>query len=189
MKHADLPVLVGIVGKKNSGKTTLLVGVAAELKRRGLRVASVKHGHHEFEIDHVGRDSWRHIHEGGAEAVLLISSAKMAMVMQLPEGEPRLEELVARHLGGRRYDVVLVEGYKHGDLPKIEIHRAGMHDRPVYDRSDEAAAARFIAIVTDDPALRTDCTLIPLDVADPAGSHVLAVADLVAAVVAGSTDG
>jgi molybdopterin-guanine dinucleotide biosynthesis protein MobB len=121
--------------------------------------------------------------------VLLISSAKMAMVMQLPEGEPPLEELVARHLGGRRYDVVLVEGYKHGDLPKIEIHRAGVHDHPVYDGSDQVAAARFIAIVTDDATLRADCSLIPLDAADPSGSHVLAVADLVAGVVAGAIDG
>ena len=57
----ELPPMIGIVGRKNSGKTTLLVAVAAELKRRGLRVASVKHGHHAFEIDHPGRDSWRHV--------------------------------------------------------------------------------------------------------------------------------
>ena len=78
----ELPPMIGIVGRKNSGKTTLLVAVAAELKRRGLRVASVKHGHHEFEIDHPGRDSWRHVHEGEVEAVLFLSSGKLAMVMR-----------------------------------------------------------------------------------------------------------
>lgn len=178
--------MICIVGKKNSGKTTLLVGVAAELKRRGLRVASVKHGHHAFEIDHPGRDSWRHVHEGGVDAVLLLSSMKVAMVMHTPEGdEPDLEEMVARHLGDRRYHIVLVEGYKHGELPKVEIHRAAIHQSPVYDVSDAAASSRFLAIVSDDPTLRASCPVIPLDAAEPAGTHVSAVADLLSRIIAG----
>ena len=186
MWRSERPPLIAIVGKKNSGKTTLLVGVAAELKRRGMRVASVKHGHHAFEIDHAGRDSWRHVHEGGVDAVLLLSSMKVAMVMHTPEGhEPDLEEMVARHLGGRRYDIVLVEGYKHGELPKVEIHRAGIHQSPVYDASDAAASSRFLAIVSDDPTLRASCPVIPIDAAGSAGSHVQAVADLLSRIIAG----
>lgn len=177
--RTDLPPVVAIVGRKNSGKTTLLVRVAAELSRRGRRVASVKHGHHDFEIDHPGRDSWRHVHEGGVEAVLLLSSRKVAMVMHTPEGEPDVHEMIARHLGGRRYDLVLVEGFKHGDLPKIEIHRQAAHPAPVYDPAHAAAAALFLGLVTDDPAVRAECPVIALGSDAAAAPHVLAVADLV----------
>lgn len=180
MAGTDPAVVVAIVGRKNSGKTTLLVRVAAELGRRGLRVASVKHGHHEFEIDHPGRDSWRHVHEGGVEAVLLLSSRKVAMVMHTPEGEPDVHEVIDRHFGGRGYDIVLVEGFKHGDLPKVEIHRLAAHPGPVYDPADPAAAALFLGLVTDDPAIEAQCPVVPLGSDAPASPHVVAVADLLA---------
>lgn len=186
---ADRPTLVSIVGRKNSGKTTLLVRVAAELIRRGHRVASVKHGHHEFEIDQPGRDSWRHVHEGGVEAVLLLSSRKIAMVMQTPKGETDVHTLVERHFGGRGYDIVLVEGFKHGDLPKVEVHRRGVHPGPVYDGADDAAAALFLGLVTDDPGVEAHCPVVPLAADGPDAPHVLAVADLVEAFHRRVTDG
>lgn len=179
MAAAERPVVVSIVGKKNSGKTTLLVGVAAELRRRGLRVASVKHGHHAFEMDQPGRDSWRHVHEGGVEAVLLLSAGKLALIMSTPGEEPDVREAIERHLGGRAYDAVLVEGYKHGELPKIEIYRREIHDAPVYNRADPVAAARFLAIVSDDPALDAECPVIPLDPGSAHGFHVQSVAELI----------
>ena len=170
---------IAIVGKKNSGKTTLLVALAAELKRRGLRVASLKHGHHEFEIDRPGADSWRHFHEGEVEAVLFVAAGKMALVSRLAPEEPDPELLVERFFSGQGYDLVLVEGYKHGRLPKVEIHRKAAHQRPIYDPSDAAAAALFLAVVTDDASLATACPTFPLDPENPAGSHVAAIADLV----------
>ena len=179
MAVAEAPTVVAIVGRKNSGKTSLLVAVAAELKRRGHRVASVKHGHHRFEIDHPGRDSWRHVHEGGVEAVLLLSATKVAMVMHTPDAEPDVHEMIERHLGGRGYDLVLVEGYKHGDLPKIEIHRRAANPGPVFDASDPAAAALFLGIVTDDPTVAAACPVIPLAGPEATAAHVSTVADLI----------
>jgi molybdopterin-guanine dinucleotide biosynthesis protein MobB len=179
MRETDLPPVVSVVGKKNSGKTTLLVAVAAELKRRGYRVASVKHGHHAFEIDQPGRDSWRHFHEGEAEAVLMVGADKVAVVMRWPEAEPDPEALIRRFYAGRGYDLVLVEGYKHGPFPKIEVFRRSQHEEPVYDLSDSDAAGRFLAVVTDDLHLKVRCPYIPLDRASPQGSHVAVVADLI----------
>jgi molybdopterin-guanine dinucleotide biosynthesis protein len=82
-----LPPVVSVVGRKNSGKTTLVVALLAELTRRGRRVASIKHGHHAFETDQPGRDSWRHFQEGGAEATLMVGAGKIALSMRM-EGEP-----------------------------------------------------------------------------------------------------
>lgn len=174
----DLPPVISIAGSKNSGKTTLLVALAAELRRRRIRVASVKHGHHDFEVDEPGRDSWRHFHEGEVEAVLLLSASRLAMVMRLPE-EADPQAVIARFYGGSDYDLVLVEGYKHGPFPKIEIHRSALGAAPVYDAADAEAAALFLAVATDDAAFQADCPVIPLDPRDPAGSHVRALADLI----------
>lgn len=173
---ADIPPILSVTGKKNSGKTTLVVALAAELVRRGLRVATLKHGHHGFEIDHPGTDSWRHFHEGEAEAVVVIAADRVALVMRTSEEEdPR--SLVARLFSGRGLDVVLAEGYKHGPFPKIEIFRRAAHSSPVTDVADPRAAALHLAIATDDPALDATCPVVLLD---PAGAHVKRLADLVA---------
>jgi molybdopterin-guanine dinucleotide biosynthesis protein MobB len=179
MERTDTPPIVSIVGKKNSGKTTLTVALAAELKHRGYRIASLKHGHHRFEVDHPGTDSWRHFHEGEAEAVLIVSSRKLAMVMRTEDEEPDPEALVRQFFSGRGYHLVLAEGYKHGPFPKVEVFRRSQHERPVHDPTDATAAARLVAIVTDDPSLEAGCPVIPLDPAAPAGTHVARVADLI----------
>jgi molybdopterin-guanine dinucleotide biosynthesis protein B len=173
-----LPPVVGVVGRKNSGKTTLVVALAAELKRRGWRVASLKHGHHDFEIDQPGRDTWRHFHEGGVEAVVMASAGKVALVMRT-EDEPDPRELIARFYGGTGYDLVLVEGYKAGPFPRIEVWRRSAHDRPLHDPADDSAAEHCMAMVTD-ATMDAPWPVIPLDSDDPAGRHVAAVADLVA---------
>lgn len=178
MSERARPPAVAIVGKKNSGKTSLLVALAAELRERGLRVASIKHAHHAFEVDREGTDSWRHFNEGGVDAVLLVASGKMALVARLPEEEPEPQALMDRFFAGEGYDLVLVEGYKHGPLPKIEIHRTAAHQQAIYAASDPVAAALFLAVVTDDATLIASCPTIPLDPENPAGSHVKAIADL-----------
>ena len=173
MRDTDIPPAVCIVGKKNSGKTTLTVALAAELRRRGRRIATIKHGHHAFETDEPGRDSWRHFNEGEAEATIMAGTGKIALVMRI-DGEPDPERLVAEFYAGRGYDLVLIEGWKHGALPKIEVFRRAVHDRPIHDAGD-AEAARFLAIVTDDADFAADCPVIPLDAE---GAHVGRVADL-----------
>jgi molybdopterin-guanine dinucleotide biosynthesis protein MobB len=185
MSPPDLPPAVCIVGRKNSGKTTLTVALAAELGHRGRRVATIKHGHHAFETDEPGRDSWRHFNEGGAEATIMSGTGKIALVMRI-DGEPDPERLVADFYAGRGYDLVLIEGWKHGTLPKVEVFRRAIHDQPIYDADDAEAASRFLAIITDDPELEARCPVIPLD---EGGAHVGRVADLLEAwMLRGSAD-
>ena len=175
---APLPI-IAVVGKKNSGKTTLLVGVAAELARRGLRVGSVKHAHHASSIDQEGTDSWRHFNEGGVRAVLLVADDRLGFVSRAADGAEEPRSLIERFFASEDYDLVLVEGYKHGPFPRIEVHRSGAHDHSVYEGSTEEERVLFLAVITDDPSLLTSCPTIPLDTRAPDGSHVAAVADLI----------
>lgn len=176
MSPPEIPPAVAIVGKKNSGKTTLVVALAARLARLDYRVATIKHGHHSFESDQPGRDSWRHFNEGGAEASIMCGSGKVALTMRF-DGEPDPEQLIRDFYGGRGYDVVLVEGFKHGPLSKVEIFRRGVHAHPVH----EPGSPDVLAFVTDDldlemRAASAGSAVIPLD---PAGTHVDAVARLI----------
>jgi len=176
-QRGDVPPSVCIVGRKNSGKTTLTVALVAELKRRGHRIATIKHGHHGFESDEPGRDSWRHFNEGGADASMMCGTGKVALTMRT-EGEPDPEALVRDFYAGRGFDLVVIEGFKNGVLPRIEVFRRAVHDRPLVAGADAVSAARCLAVVTDDAALAVPCPVIALD---PAGSHVASVADLVEA--------
>ncbi len=174
----EIPPAVCIVGKKNSGKTTLVVALAARLKRDGFRVATIKHGHHAFESDEPGRDSWRHFNEGEAEASIMCGTGKVALTLRI-DGEPDPEELIRSFYAGRGYDVVLVEGFKHGPLPKIEVFRRGVHAHPIH----QPDAPQLLAYVTDDIDLQSraataGCFVVPLE---RDGAHVAAVARLVAA--------
>ncbi len=176
MPPPEIPPAVCIVGKKNSGKTTLVVALAARLKRAGYRVATIKHGHHAFESDQPGRDSWRHFNEGGAEATVMCGYGKIALTMRI-DGDPDPVQLIDELYAGRGYDVVLVEGFKHGPLPKIEVFRRGLHARPVH----KPGSSEVLAFVTDDLDLEmrgasAGSAVIPLD---HAGTHVDAVARLV----------
>ena len=102
------PAVVHIVGKSGSGKTLLVVRLTRELRRRGYRVATIKHASHGFQLDKRGKDSWRHF-QAGSEATVVVSPRRLAMVKRTP-GEPQMEE--ALRLAGADCDLVLVEGYK-----------------------------------------------------------------------------
>lgn len=161
------------MGRKNSGKTTLMVALVAELVRRGRRVATIKHGHHDFESDHPGRDSWRHFHEGGAEASIMCGTGKVALTQRIA-GEPDPEALVRRFYAGVGLDLVLVEGFKHGTLPKIEVYRRALHDQPIFRAAADGAP---LALVTDAPDAVSPAPRRIL--MHPGGTHVADVADLV----------
>lgn len=112
---------VSIVGRHNSGKTTLIEKLIAELVRRGFDVGSVKHHSHVgFDIDIPGKDSWRHRHAGASETVIA-APGQMARI-KTTEGELECADIVASMPG---HDVVIVEGYRKSGLPTIEIMRAG----------------------------------------------------------------
>jgi molybdopterin-guanine dinucleotide biosynthesis protein MobB len=177
-----MPPVVSVVGRKNSGKTTLVVALAAELKRRGLRVASIKHSHHDFDIDHPGKDSWRHFHEGIVDAVLIASPGRIALVMRTDEADRDPERLIARFLADEMYDLVLVEAFKRAAFPRIEVFRTTVHDSPLYEPDDSAEATsnpRYLAIVTDAP--HAVSAPFPVVALRPDDAHVAVLADLIQA--------
>jgi molybdopterin-guanine dinucleotide biosynthesis protein MobB len=165
----ELPPALCVVGKKNSGKTTLLVALTAELTRRGWRVATIKHGHHAFESDEPGRDSWRHFNEGGAEGSIMCGTGKVALTLRIP-GEPDPEDLIHEFYAGRGFHLILIEGWKHGVLPKLEIFRAAAHADPI--RADGT-----IAVVTD--AVDRWPGDLPVFALDDRGAHVSRVCDFI----------
>jgi molybdopterin-guanine dinucleotide biosynthesis protein MobB len=113
--------VIGVVGWKNNGKTTLVVRLVEHLVARGLRVSTVKHAHHSIDLDQPGKDSWRH-REAGATEVVLATSRRWILMHELrEEAEPPLAELLAKLAPA---DLVIVEGFKGTSLPKIEVHRA-----------------------------------------------------------------
>lgn len=134
------PALVAIVGKSDSGKTTLIEGLVPELKRLGLRVGTLKHDVHGFEIDVPGKDSWRHGH-AGADAYAVSSPEKLAYITRV-EDELPLEEIARRFFAG--FDILVAEGYKRSAPYRVEIFRvAAGHEEPL------CGPGEALAMVTD----------------------------------------
>ncbi len=113
--------LFGIVGWKNSGKTTLVARLVTDLKSRGFSVSTMKHAHHAFDLDQPGRDTYKH-REAGAQEVVISSSRRWAIMHELQRDENyTLDDLLAKM---QPVDIVLVEGFKSNAHPKIETHRS-----------------------------------------------------------------
>ncbi|WP_285905840.1 molybdopterin-guanine dinucleotide biosynthesis protein B [Pseudodesulfovibrio pelocollis] len=142
----SVPVLC-IVGKKKSGKTTLIEGLLPELAALGLSVGTVKHDAHSFEMDREGKDSWRH-RQAGAATVAVSSPTRVAVIKSV-DREMSLAELAETFFADRQ--LVLAEGFFRSDMPKIEVFRAEAHAEPLCDK-DNADEKRLMAMVTDDPA-------------------------------------
>lgn len=151
--------IVSVVGKSGSGKTTFLEKLLPELKHRGYRVATVKHDTHDFDIDHPGKDTWRHA-RAGADAVVISSPRRMAIIQRLDE-EMTLDE-IGRYIQG--VDIIITEGYKRGDKPKIEVSRRVRSTELICSEEE------LIAIVTDQS--------FPLNVPHFGLENVAGVADL-----------
>lgn len=146
----------GVTGWKNSGKTTLAERLVAELSRRGWRVSTVKHAHHDFDIDKEGTDSFRHRRAGAAE-VAIVSGRRWALMHELRgEQEPPLEEILDR-LGP--CDLVLVEGYKREHHMKIEARRSEAREKSPLSEADP----RIVAIAADHPVADGRLPMFSLD--------------------------
>ncbi len=145
----------GIVGWKNSGKTTLLEALVREMSTRGYRVSTIKHAHHAFDIDVPGKDSYRH-RKAGAYEIIVASGQRWALMHELRGAEePNLTDLLA-HL--EACDLVLIEGFKSDPHPKIEVLRALGPEGRIAD-SDKSVCA----IATQDPMLAGTHRSLALD--------------------------
>jgi molybdopterin-guanine dinucleotide biosynthesis adapter protein len=150
---------IGLAAYSGTGKTTLAVAVLEWLRARGLRVAVIKHVHHNFDIDQPGKDSYR-LRQAGASPVLVASSKRWVLMNETPgQSEPALEELLT-HLDHSALDMVLVEGFKHSAFPKIELHRVGVENPYLFLHDPH-----IIALATDTPIATT---LPQLDINTPA---------------------
>jgi molybdopterin-guanine dinucleotide biosynthesis protein B len=150
------PKVIGVAGWKNSGKTTLVTRLIAELTRRGFRIATVKHAHHDFRIDDGETDSARHRRAGAAQ-VAIVSAKRWAVVRELGDmPEPSLEETLARL---DPCDLVIVEGYKAAPIPKIEARRReAVRGTPLADTDPYviAVAADYACEAAGRPVLALD---------------------------------
>ncbi|WP_258359634.1 molybdopterin-guanine dinucleotide biosynthesis protein B [Moorella sulfitireducens (nom. illeg.)] len=147
--------IISVVGKSDVGKTTLLTKLLPEIKRRGYRVATIKHDTHGFDIDRPGKDTWRHA-EAGADVVVISSPTKIAIIEKV-EAELSLDAIAERI---ENVDLIITEGYKRGDKPKIEVHRAAVSSELL------CTPEELLAVATDEP-LPVDVPCYDLD--DAAG--------------------
>ena len=162
--------VIGIAGWKNSGKTTLTERLVAELVRRGRTVSTVKRAHHDADVDREGSDSFRH-RQAGAGEVMLVTGRRWALMHEMRgEEEPALGDLLARL---SPCDVVIVEGYKSGEHPKIEVRRMAAKDR-----TPLPASANVVAIAADHEIADAAVPVFDLDAISAIADFVEAAAGL-----------
>lgn len=153
--------IVSIVGKSDSGKTTLLKSLIAELKRRGYRVAVIKHAAENFELDTEGKDSWR-LGQAGSVVFVISSPHQLALLKNL-DGDLTPQEIA--HFIGWDYDLILTEGFKQSHYPKIEVHRREQGKELL------SPPQQLLAVVTDEP--------LKVNVPQFAKDEVSKIADLI----------
>lgn len=159
--------VIGIAGWKNSGKTTLTVRLVEEFTRRGLKIATIKHAHHGFQIDEGETDSARH-RRAGASEVAIVASTRWAIVHELRnEPEPTFDEMLARL---SPVDLIIAEGFKREPIPKVEVRRQDSKSKEPLATSDK----HVIAIAADH---ETDGAGLPVLALD----DVTGIADVIAA--------
>ena len=151
--------IFGIIGWKNSGKTGLMERLVSEITKRGFKVSTIKHAHHSFDIDHEGRDSFRH-RQAGASEVLLSSNSRWALMHELrAELEPNFSDLISKM---KPVDLILVEGFKKEKHSKLECHRIENNEKLIY-RSD-----RSVCLIASD-MLMDDVSIHNIDLDDTVG--------------------
>lgn len=158
--------IFGLAGWSGSGKTTLMVKLLPELVRRGIAVSTMKHAHHNFDVDKPGKDSYEH-RLAGATEVLVASDRRWALMHELRDRPEATVELLVRHM--TPVDLLIIEGFKAHAHDKLEVHRPSV-GKPLLCREDK----RVVAVATDEPL--ADLPVKRLDLND-----VSAIADFIAA--------
>ena len=159
--------LIGLAGWSGSGKTTLIARLVPSLTARGLKVSTIKHAHHAFDIDQPGKDSWVH-RQAGATEVLVASANRFALIHELRGApEPSLAELVARLVPA---DIVIVEGFRHGAHPRIEIFRPELGKPPLHPDDP-----MIVAVASPQPVAGLTIPYLPLDDPDAVADFILAL--------------
>ncbi len=138
------PPILSIISKKNSGKTVLIEKLIPELGARHYRVGTIKHDTHGFEIDHEGKDTWRH-KQSGARTVAISSPWKLSLIKDV-DREISLDEIVGTYFGDM--DLVLTEGYKREAKPQVEVFRSAAHQSPLHVKDESSS---LIAVMSDVP--------------------------------------
>jgi len=165
--------IFGLAGWSGSGKTTLVVDLIPEILSRGFSVSTMKHTHHNFDMDRPGKDSYNH-REAGAHEVMIASSTRWALMQELRDvPEPDIEELIT-HM--TPVDLVLIEGFKSYPHPKIEVHRPSLGKALFWDNDPSV-----VAIATNEPMPSVKLPVLDLD-------DVVAIADFVLEYVGLNTD-
>ncbi|ADC72598.1 molybdopterin-guanine dinucleotide biosynthesis protein B [Thioalkalivibrio sp. K90mix] len=161
---------IGFAAWSGSGKTTLLKAVIPALRARGQRPAVIKHAHHAFDVDTPGKDSYE-LRHAGADQMLVASCRRYALMVETPETDdgrvPDLDMLCSR-LDPERADLILVEGFKQADLPKIEVHRPAVGKPPLYPE-----IPGVIAVATDAAELDFDGPLLPVNDPDAVARFII----------------
>ena len=142
--NIEIPV-VGFIAYSGTGKTTLLKTLLPLLQQRDIRVGMIKHAHHDFDIDKPGKDSYE-LRKSGAQQMLVASDKRWALMVENGPSSneiPNLEQLI-RQLDTSKLDIILIEGYKNEDYPKIELHRSGLNNEFIYPTDSSV-----IALISD----------------------------------------
>lgn len=161
----NIPVL-GFAAYSGTGKTTLLVELLPLLKLQGLRVAMIKHTHHDFDIDQPGKDSYE-LRQAGANQVLLASDKRSALLTEYDSrSEPELKQLVGQ-LDLKNLDLVLVEGFRHLPFAKIELHRPAT-EKPLLFTKDPS----IIAVACDEDIETGDLPLLNLNTVEEVAGFI-----------------
>ena len=160
MKNSELPI-IGFSAYSGTGKTTLIKQIIPLLKSKGLKIAVIKHAHHHFDLDRPGKDSYE-LRKSGADHTIICTTTRMAAISEFasPDDEPSLQEIVDT-IDARKFDILLVEGYKDLAFAKIELHRAALAKPYLYPQDPT-----IIALACDSAS--PDALSIPvLDINSP----------------------
>ncbi|MCK5665425.1 MAG: molybdopterin-guanine dinucleotide biosynthesis protein B [Thiotrichaceae bacterium] len=160
-QHKRLPPVIGFSAYSGTGKTTLLKKIIGLLRKRDIRLAVIKHAHHDFEIDHPGKDSFE-LRKADAYQMLISSGKRKALITEFAsfQQEPSLNELI-NDLDHENIDLILVEGFKREHFAKIELHRESLNKPYLFENDSD-----IIALATDHPVDK-ETDLMVLDMNNP----------------------